>query len=293
HAFIADNQACGIHRAGYNGVASLVPKSTGNNIFVPTYAGLNYETISLPGLASYKEKTGYRFEPRAEAMHIESASENRVVLVQPETSHAHVSARIAFTAEEPHYLHQQIELTFHRRFCSEDEPNAFRSLWASYLHQPPDRHLYLKPDWSSGSDATGWFGITREDHGSPETLAHPMPDDRELDVAGHLEAAPPGPSRSAEVFAGLSEALKGPLGFYYGLSHHQAFLMMFAQPDRVRLAYSPCGGGKQPAWNPAWDYLLHLDDAELDRPYTWDLCLVVRPFGGRTDILDEVRRYLG
>ena len=293
HAFIADNEACGIHRAGYNGVASLVPKSIGNNIFVPTYAGLNYETISLAGLTSYEEKTGFRFEPRREAMLIETASRNRVVLVQPETSHAHVSARIVFAVEEPHYLHQRIELTFHRRFCPEGEANTFRSLWASYLHQPPDRHLYLKSDGSSRAGTAGWFGITKEGHGSPQMLAHPLPGDREVDVAGHLEAAASGPPQSAEAFPGLSDALGGPLAFYYGLCHDQAFLMMFRQPDRVKLAYSPCGGGQQPAWNPAWDYVLRIDDAELDRAYSWDLCLALKPFEGRGDILDEVRRYLG
>ena len=52
-AYIADNQQYGIHRKGYNGVASLIPHDYGNNIFVPRYAGLNYETISLAGLPPY------------------------------------------------------------------------------------------------------------------------------------------------------------------------------------------------------------------------------------------------
>jgi hypothetical protein len=88
------------------------------------------------------------------------------------------------------------------------------------------------------------------------------------------------------------EVLPGPLTFYYGLVHELLFLMMFRQPERFRFAYSPCGGGKEPAWCPAWDYVLFLEDARLDHPYVWDLCLVVKPYEGRRDVLAEVRRYL-
>jgi len=92
----------------------------------------------------------------------------------------------------------------------------------------------------------------------------------------------------------LPKSLAGPLSFYYGLCHGpQLFLMMFRQPEQFRLAYSPCGGGQQPGWNPAWDYVLHLDDAQIGRPYTWDLCLVTKEYGGQADILEEVRGYLG
>ena len=87
--------------------------------------------------------------------------------------------------------------------------------------------------------------------------------------------------------------LDGPLAFYYGLCHGpQMLLVMFRQPERFRLAYSPCGGGQEPAWSPAWDYVLHLDDAEAGRTYAWDLCLAARPYAGRRDVLAEVRRYL-
>ena len=86
----------------------------------------------------------------------------------------------------------------------------------------------------------------------------------------------------------------GPLPFYYGLCDDGLlFLMMFKQPERFHFAYSPCGAGKEPAWNPAWDYVLCLDDAQLERTYSWDLCLVVKEYQGRADVLDEIRRYRG
>ncbi|MSS71652.1 MAG: hypothetical protein EXS64_09195 [Candidatus Latescibacteria bacterium] len=299
-AYIADNAALGIHRAGYNGIASLIPRHSGNNLFVPVYAGLNYETIWLPGLPPYQQVRGSKFEPRAEPMQIEAADAKSVTLVQPETSHAHVGARITFSVEEPCYLHQRIEVTFHRKFCGSGEKNRFRSLYASYMHTPPDRHIYLQADPASG-DLSDWIGITKADHAAPDTQIRRLPDGRELTAAEHLAAMNFESPLSESALSGtgwpstaLPRNLDGPLSFYYGLCHDaQLFLMMFKQPERFRLAYSPCGGGQQPAWSPAWDYILHLDDAEIGPTYTWDLCLALKPFEGRTDVLQEVRRYLG
>ncbi|MDP6113040.1 MAG: hypothetical protein QF437_04445 [Planctomycetota bacterium] len=300
-AFIADNSANGIHRSGYNGLSSLIPRHTGNNLFVPAYAGLNYETISLAGLEPYRHEHGSKFEPRSEPMFIESADEESVVLVQPETSHSHVSARITFTVEEPHYIHQKIELTFHRRFCPDEEPNQFRSLWASYMHGPPDRHIYSKPDLETGADLVHWYGITKTDHGSPEMQVKLMPQE-EISAAGHLAAMAETPLLTDDELTALAQpewgpmalpkSLDGMLSFYYGLCHDQMVLMMFKQPERFRLAYSPCGGGTQPEWNPAWDYVLALEDAPLEETCTWDLCLVTKPYMGRADVLREVRRYV-
>ena len=297
-AYIADNAPVGIHRGGYNGLASLITRRTGNNLFVPSYAGLNYETIWLAGLSQYTHDSGSKFEPRCEPMRVDSVDEHRVVLVQPETAHAHVSARITFRVEEPHYLHQHIELVFHRRFCADDEQNSFHSLWASYIHMPPDRHIYTQLD-GAASALADWVGITKEDHSAKELLVRPLPNDRELQAAEHLgvmmssqpaTAEPVLPSALAPME--LPARLGGPLRFYYGFCHDdQLLLKMFKQPERFRLAYSPNGGGKLPEWSPAWDFVLHLEDAQLERTYSWDLCLVVKAYRGRADVLNEIRRY--
>ena len=300
-AWIADNRQLGVHRRGYNGVAALVPRASGNNLFVPTYAGLNYETISLTGMPTYRHeptKHGHqsKFEPRNEAMQIESADDESVVLVQPESPHSGVAARITFRVEEPHYLHQRIELTFHKRFCEADVPSVFHSLWASYLHMPPDRHLYLKPDGPGGADLDGWCGITSAGHGAPGYEVRRLPDGRRLAAAEHLEAmAAQAPLAEGEVSElgrdGWPSAT--PLSFYYGFCHDDLVLLqMFRQPEHFRFAYSPCGGGEEPAWCPAWDYVLTLDDAPVVSTHVWELCLVVKPFAGREDVVAEVGRYL-
>ncbi|MBI4025204.1 MAG: hypothetical protein HY360_09510 [Verrucomicrobia bacterium] len=297
-AYIADNSPLGIHRRGYNGVASLIPKATGNNLFVPTYAGLNYETIGLTGLPPYAHAGGSKFEPRCEAMRIEDVDAHQVVLAQPETSHAHVSARITFRVEEPCRLLQRIEIVFHRRFCADQEKNSFYSLWASYILMPPDRHVYTKLD-PTAQDQEGWVGVTKEDHQSRDYLIRPLPADRELQAAEHLELmmsqpplAPEPPATDTLSGTELRARLNSPLSFYYGFCHDDLMLLaMFRQPERFRFAYSPCGAGKEPAWNPAWDYVLYLEDAQLEQTYTWDLCIVVKEYRGRADVMDEVRRY--
>lgn len=299
-AFIADNSALGLHHAGLNGVASLVPWQTGNNIFVPFSGGLNYEIVALAGLdASYPGATVSPFEPRNEPMRIDSVNTGGVTLFQPETSHSHIAARITFHCAEPYYLHQHIELTFHRRFMPEESKSqTFHSLFASYIHAPADRHVYLKH--GEDGDLAGWIGLTKIDHGPADWLLHPLPE-REISTAEHSEVmrnTPPevfwyGPVPPRDPLTLGHEVQPGPLSFYYGLLPGDfVFLMMFKQPEHFRFAYSPCGGGTQPAWNPAWDYVLYLEDVELNRPYAWDLCLAVKPYVGRRDVLDEVRRYI-
>lgn len=291
--FIADNDGYGIHRPGYNGVASLIPKATGNNIFVPTYAGLNYETINLTGMPSYLDATGEKFEPRREPMHVASASDQTVVLEQPETSHAHVESRITFTVDQPCTLHQRIEITPHRRFTGEDEPSRFTSLYASYIHTPRDRHIYLRPGGLEGEPDEGWYGLTKADHAASETDVAPLP--RSVHgPEGHLAAMQGQDTVTLPDAPDLDAALKQDLSFYYGLlDGGLVFLMMFRRPETFRLAYSPCGGGQQPAWSPAWDYVLHADDVQVGSTYTWELALAVKPFLTRADILDDVRRFQG
>ncbi|MBA2480004.1 MAG: hypothetical protein H0V44_05025 [Planctomycetes bacterium] len=306
-AFIADNRTMGIHRSGLNGVASLIPRGSGNNLFVPSTVGLNYETLGLQGAPTFISPKGSPFEPRCEPMTIHHADERSVVLVQPETSHARVSARITFHVEEPHYLHQRIELTFHRRFVEPGRPSRFTSLFASYIHTPPDPHLYFKVDPGT-SPLSDWIGITQERAGSPHLIKR-LPSDRELDAAGHLAAMAGGaPLSGSDIAAtGWPERAfprfrEGSCPFYYGICFDHMVLKMFRQPERVAIVYSPDGGGQEMVYtggdgpdrmvrNPAWDFNLVLNDVEEGRTYAWDVCLALLPMSTRAQVVEEYRRY--
>jgi len=230
-----------------------------------------------------------------EPLNIESADLYRVVMVQAETAYAHISTLIQFFVEEPYYLHQRLELTFHRRFCFESERSRFSGLCASYIHQPPDPDIYLKTNQAS-SALSDWIGVTKAFHRAPELLIRPLPDDREISDSDHMACMRSHPPlKVPDPFIDIqAESYWGDhLPFYYGiLEDGFVFLMMFKQPQAFRLAYSPNSGEPQrKTWNPAWDYVLFLDDAQIGKPYTWDLCLALKPYNGRGDILREVERY--
>ncbi|MBI4530512.1 MAG: hypothetical protein HY709_03230 [Candidatus Latescibacteria bacterium] len=275
--YVSDNTAVGIHRAGYNGIASLIPRHIGNNVFVPTYSGLNYE---ISWVANLQQTQDQRYEPRRAPMEVVEADDSHVCLHQAPTDFKGIEASITFHLEEPYYIHQTVLMMFHKVF---ESPMTFRSLWASYLHIPPDRHLYLKLNDAMG-DLDGWVGVTKEDHGVEDHIVRPLPPE-EISVEDHRKAMESGSMLERY------KRIDGPLAFYYGLYHDDAFIMMFKEPQQVRFGYSPCGGGKEPVWSPAWDYFLHLDDVEVGKSYEWNICLVYKSYVSRCDILQEVERY--
>lgn len=156
---------------------------------------------------------------------------------------------------------------------------------------------------AQGNDLDGWLGITKADHRATRLDIRRLPAHEKISAAAHLDAMesqPPlsqdelGPvqaSKNAPMV--LPELLSDSLDFYYGFCHDsQLFLKIFKESNRFKLAYSPCGGGMEPAWSPAWDYVLYLEDAQINETYVWNLCLVVKEYESRADVLHEVRRYL-
>jgi hypothetical protein len=67
--------------------------------------------------------------------------------------------------------------------------------------------------------------------------------------------------------------------------------VVLTQPERFRLAIAQRWQFPARPQNPAWDYVLYLDDAQIGIPQFWDLCLAIRPYKGRDEALKEIRRY--
>lgn len=301
-AWIADNTEIGSHKRGLNGIAKLIHHNAQSSLFVPEYSGLNFESIYLGDFPPSKWDTDFIYEPRTEKMYYESISEKEVVLLQPETNHSHISARITFKCQDPYYLHQRIELTFHRREVEEGS-KVSRSLWASYMNSPDDRHVYLSLDESQDTATENWYGVTKDNHAAPRMKVRPLQSNRKLSSLEHsqcMQSERPLEDGFSKLPKYLYDAapmalptqLDQPLRFFYGFMRDSLmFLVMFKQPELFRLAYSPCGGGKHPAWNPAWDYQLLINDYQYETPYTADLCLAIKPYDSRDDILNEVVNY--
>ncbi|OHB75122.1 MAG: hypothetical protein A2W31_16265 [Planctomycetes bacterium RBG_16_64_10] len=63
----------------------------------------------------------------------------------------------------------------------------------------------------------------------------------------------------------------------------------------IRFAHSPSGGGTSAAndqHNPAWDFQMIVPDYQGNQSYSLTMRAVYKPWAGRADVLDEVRRYL-
>ena len=91
---ISDNEASGtVHRAGYNGVAELSLAAPGaKNLFVPPFAGLNFEHIFSGDSSSFAWDI---FEPRRAPMQLIHRSPNRIELLQERTGHWPLRSRLA------------------------------------------------------------------------------------------------------------------------------------------------------------------------------------------------------
>jgi len=78
-----DNEVLPGHRGGYSGVASLTHHAQERNLFVPFYAGLNFEHIH-DGTVKPRD---ILFEPRHAPMQIKQIDEYTAELYQPPTPH--------------------------------------------------------------------------------------------------------------------------------------------------------------------------------------------------------------
>jgi len=237
-AVIVDNRAVDDevlpnHRAGYSGVASLTHTDRRANLFVPSYAGLNFEHIHDGTVQDRK----VLFEPRNVSMQLRVVDQYTAELYQAPTPHYKLESCQRYRMLEDGTIELTVECIPHAKTFINDYVGLF---WASYIHQPQSLDIHFKGRDSQGDSGTRWIRGVTPRHGVLSThLA--ADDDRTFSYEDGFPLT--------LVFNRSNFRYTEP--WYYGVSHGMALVLMFRPQDRIRLTQSPSGGGDG---NPAWDF---------------------------------------
>jgi hypothetical protein len=267
----------GNHRAGYNGVLSLVNPDEEESPYVPAYAGFNLEHY-FDGRAEYAKREIF-FEPRYSAMNLRRIDDLTVELHQPPTSEFGVESWTRFQLTDSGHL----DFTFR---CVPRKKNFvggfFGVFWASYMNAPIDKSIYFLDGASSLAKPT-WRQFCTQLHNRDSTVLH-------QDSPQSLPFAKTGET----LFTGISP-LRYSEPFFYGRFRDMVLIYLFRPHPNLRFTHSPSGGGRTPAGddsNPAWDFQLIVPKPVIDREYKLEGRLVYKEWKGRADVLEEVRKYL-
>jgi len=262
-AVIVNNQAVkdGVlpdHREGYSGVASLTRRGQDRNLFVPQYAGLNYEHIH-DGTVQPRE---ILFEPRNAPMEIRRAGEHAAELHQPPTPHWQLESWLRCTLLEDGTIEMSLECVPRARTFKNGYIGLF---FASYINQPEslDIHFLGHPAADTDSEAKWIRGVTPEHGVRPTHVA--FNDRREFPHDAQFPLS--------LVFNLSDYRYREP--WYYGVSYGFAYAQMFRPQDQVRLSQSPDGAGKG---NPAWDFQWFIPQYEVGKRYRFVMRAMYVPF---------------
>ncbi len=255
-AVIVDNRAVDDavlpgHRASYSGLAKITYPARGENLFVPSYAGLNFEHIHDGTTRNRK----ILFEPRHAANELRIVNERIAELYWPPTPTYALECCLRYELLADGVVELTIECiprakTFKRGYIG--------LFFASYIDQPESLDIHFKGvDRFKGDDGPNdtprWIrGITPR-HGQRSThLA--IGDDRTFSHDADFPLS--------LVFNRSNHRYSEP--WYYGVSHSMAWLQVFRGSDNVRITQSPSGGG---GGDPAWDFQYLIDDYKVDQLY--------------------------
>jgi len=271
-AIIGDNEAYGDHAAGYNGVHSLTHRSEATSLFVPRYAGLNYEHI-FDGEKDLRDLTFKRsdifFEPRRAPMEYSKIADNEAELHQPPTPTFQLESWTRFKLVAPHY----IDFTFRCKPTQHNFQNGYiGAFWASYINGPDDKSIYFR-------HKERWQQLCTQRHNDESTVLHEK-DGMKLKVMDN----PPD-----TLYIHFSQ-LRFDEPFFYGNFKNHVFMMMFEPKPKIRFTHSPSGGGdnkETQSSNPAWDWQFIVPEYDVMKEYSYRARAVYRERCSRAEILKE------
>lgn len=273
---LADNTALNLpqlpdHRAGYNGIASLVHTQHPQNLFVPGIAGLNFEHVHDGSTRNLVEK----FEPRKDPMQLRRIDSSTFELYQPPTSHFQLESCGRYTVRTDGTIQYEFECI--------PRAASFRSgliglFWASYIHQPDDKAIWFvgRPAGRNAAVSQGRLlrvvsprhGV-RSTHGPAGRSLPDIDDDFPLTLVNH-----PSEYEYTEPW-------------FYGISHGLAFVQVFRPQDAIWFAQSPSGGGQG---NPAWDFQWFIRKAQVGQVYRFRMKAACVPFESHGQVQTVARR---
>ena len=246
-AVIVDNSAVDDavlprHRGGYHGLASLKHTQQQRNIFVPAYAGLNFEHIH-DGTTQPRE---ILFEPRFAPMELRAIDDHTAELHQPPTPHWGLESWMRYQLLEDGVVEMRFACVPRRATWRNNFLGLF---WANYIDQPESLDIHFL----AAAAENGWVRGTTPSHGVLATHRAPN-DDRQF---AHDTDFP-----LSLVFNFSNHRYAEP--WYFGACRGMALAQIFRRDDQVRFSQSPSGGGNG---NPAWDFQYFISEPKVGQRY--------------------------
>jgi len=266
------------HRGGYSGVASLTHSARDKNLFVPFYAGLNFEHIH-DGTVKPRD---ILFEPRQAPMQIRQIDEYTAELYQPPTPHWQLESWLRYQLLDDGAIEMTLECIPRARTFKNDYIGLF---FASYIDKPESLDIHFL-----GRPADENSAVLRTPYGEPRWIRGVTPEHGKLpthlavDDNRNFDHDPNFPLTL--VFNKSHYRYTEP--WYYGVSHGMALVLMFRPDDNVRLSQSPSGGG---SGNPAWDFQWFVPQYKVGQRYRFVMRAMYLPFESQQQIIRATTRH--
>jgi hypothetical protein len=278
-AIIANNEAYGTeHKRGYSGIAELYNTAAKQkNLFVPKYAGLNFEHIFSGDSASY----GWNmYECRLAPMKVIKHSGTKTELRQSRTQNWPLGSRIVYEAKN-----EGIEFTYTGTPLEDawKKQGYIGLFFASYIYEPEQKGIYF-------------IGQSKDNH-MPHWIYH-LPVSHGLQANHRPARSKFHPAMDTAGFPNTLALIKGvsdfeySYPFFYGLRGDNVIIMMFEKPKEgeINFAQSPDGASEK---DPAWDFIFYQRKYKIGKPFTFRGRVVYKRFEGKEDVMKTYEQWSG